>query len=74
MPEDGSYERKHVVLCDKTKCCVGRHIFVCLFVYDKRTNTAGCIRIKNSQSTSQGFPDGVLIMDRESKLTFPSQF
>jgi hypothetical protein len=29
---------------------------------------------KNSQSTSQKITDGLFIVDRESKLTFPSPF
>jgi hypothetical protein len=68
VPEDGSYERRHVVLCDKAKCCVGRNIFVCMFMIRAMTQR-DIQEKKNSQSASQGLPDGVLIMDRESKLT-----
>jgi hypothetical protein len=39
-----------------------------------REMTPGYIGIKNSQSASQGFPDGFLTMERESKLTFSSHF
>ena len=31
MPDDGSCELKHVALRDMMKCCVGRHIFACLW-------------------------------------------
>ena len=32
VPDDCSCERKHATLCDTIlKCCVGRHVFVCLW-------------------------------------------
>lgn len=46
IPDDSLYESKHVAMCDMTlKCCVGRLIFVYLFMIVK--NTSRCIRIKN---------------------------